>query len=96
MYVLLLCSTCMFETLLLLQSLHFEFFYICFDKHNAVCHTHSVKYLPHIILFRCSHKLLRGNLHLLNTSQFLKILPIMAYTVGLKPQTAHNSGSYFF
>jgi hypothetical protein len=46
MYVLLLCSTCMFKALLLLQGFVLCFFLSAVDEHNAVRHTHSVKYVP--------------------------------------------------
>ena len=52
MYVLLLCSTCMFNTFLL-----FQVYILCYivtsavDKLNAVRHTHSVKYVYYIIYF---------------------------------------------
>jgi uncharacterized membrane protein len=52
MHVLLLCSTGMFKALLLLQRVMLCYFVASTaDEHNAVCHTHRVKYVRHIIYF---------------------------------------------
>jgi hypothetical protein len=54
MYVLLLCSTCMFKTLLLLQVFMLDICWIWFDELNAVSHTLFLNMYLTLLCFICN------------------------------------------